>query len=117
MFSNSYDEERAYNKTWLQNDSAKFPCYVPTTGTGPGRCWLPSFSTGLRDSVQHLLGKASSKRVAAYFVTIFPLSLSMHKSRVSHGYNNTKTFVREIQIVITVPRKQHKVLSKVSAVE
>ena len=60
VLSNSYDEERAYNKTWLQNDSAKFPRCVPNTGTCPGRCWLPSFSTDLRGGVQHLSVKASS---------------------------------------------------------
>lgn len=117
VLSNSYDEERANSKTWLQNDSAKFSCYVPAPGTCPRRCCLPSFSTDLRDGVQHLSVKASSKRITAYFVMIFPPSLSIHKSRVSHGYGNTKTFMRETQIIITVPRTQHKVLSKVRAVE
>lgn len=70
VLSSSYAEERANNKTWLQ--TAEFPCYVPTTGTCPVRSWLPSFSTDVRDSVQHLSVKASSKRIAVYFVTIFP---------------------------------------------
>lgn len=117
VLSNSYDEERASHKTWLQNDSAKLPCCVPTTGTCPGRRWLPSFSSDLGRSVQHFSVKASRKRITAYFVTIFSPPLSMHKSRVSHGYSNTKTFMRETQIGITVPRTQHKVLSKFSAVE
>lgn len=55
-----------------QNDSTQFPHYVPNTGTCPGSCWLPSLSTDLRDSVQHLLVKASSSRFTAYFVTNVP---------------------------------------------
>lgn len=94
----------------LQNGSGEFPRYVPITGTCPGRHWLPSFSTDHRDGVQHLLVKASS-RITAYFVTLFPLSLSMHKSRNSHGYSDTKTFMREVQIIITVPMTQPKVRS------
>lgn len=60
-------------------------------------------------TIQHLLVKAGS-RITAYFVTIFPLSLSMHKSRNSHGYSNTKTFMGEVQIII-VPMTQPKIRS------
>lgn len=59
---------------------------------------------------QHLWVKAGSRRITAYFVKIFP-PLSMHKSRNSHGYSNTKTFMREMEIVITVPMTQPKVRS------
>jgi len=33
VLSNSYGEERANNKTWLQNDSAEFPRSAPAPGT------------------------------------------------------------------------------------
>lgn len=92
----------------------KIPCCVLTTGR---LLAVHLFHPDLRDGVQHLLVKASSRIITAYLVTVLPPAASMHKSRVSHGYSNAKTFMSETQIIITVPKTQHKVLSKVSTME
>lgn len=113
VFSNSYDEERGYNKTWIQNSLLRV--------YHSDLCWealaVHLFHPDLRDGVQHLLVKASSRIITAYLVTVLPPAASMHKSRVSHGYSNAKNFMSETQIIITVPKTQHKVLSKVSTME